>query len=243
MARSPSRGRTSGTPSSRRYCSSSGSAGAMTVAPAWAASCTAKLPTPPVAPTMSTVSPSDRSSATMAVTAVMAASGAAPAAATSMLARRRAIGDVGGDGDELGPAAVVRGRVGVQQEAEDLIPGRVVGDVGPDLLDDAGVVAAEGDGVLVVDAHLGEHARGDGVVDGVDGRRLDADEHLARAGGRGGHVVAQRGRRAGFVEGDGLHVVSFLVILGSSSCSASSTTGRWASASSATPWGRTRASS
>jgi hypothetical protein len=61
------------------------------VAPARAASWTAKLPTPPVAPTMSTVSPPARSTASMPLTAVMAASGAAPAVATSTLAGLRAI--------------------------------------------------------------------------------------------------------------------------------------------------------
>jgi hypothetical protein len=119
-------------------------------------------------------------------------------------------GSVGGNGDEFRPTAVASRGVRVHEEAEDLVARRVLGHVGADLLDDAGVVAAQGDGVLVLDAHLGEHAGRDGVVHGVDRGRPDAHEHLALAGGRGGQVVAQDGGRAGFVEGDGLHVGWFL---------------------------------
>jgi hypothetical protein len=36
----------------------------------------------------------------------------------------------------------VDGRIGVQEEAEDLVADGVTGDVGPNLLEDAGVVAA-----------------------------------------------------------------------------------------------------
>jgi hypothetical protein len=117
----------------------------------------------------------------------------------------------------LRPAAVAGGGVGVHQEAEDLMAGRVGGDVGADLLDDARVVASEGDGVLVLDAHVGEHARGDAVVDGVGGGRLHPDEHLAGAGRRRGDVVADGRRRAGFAERDGLHVRVLLAARGEGS--------------------------
>src|SRR5215211_1348521 len=80
---SASRGRISLTPSSFRYSSSSGRAGAITLAPALAASWTAKEPTPPFAPTIRTVSPSETPSASMAARAVIAASGAVPALAVS----------------------------------------------------------------------------------------------------------------------------------------------------------------
>lgn len=80
--------------------------------------------------------------------------------------------------------------VGVQEEAEDLVTGRVAGDARADLLDDAGVVATEGDGVLVLDAQLGEHPGGDAVVDGVGGGCLHPDQHLALTRRRGGQVVA-----------------------------------------------------
>jgi hypothetical protein len=117
-------------------------------------------------------------------------------------------GGVSGDGDELRPAAVADGGVGVQEKAEDLVAGRVVGNVVTDLLDDAGVVAAEGDGVLVLDAHAGEHAGGDAVVDGVGRGGLHPNEHLALTRRRGGQVVASGRRGAGLVERDGIHAVS-----------------------------------
>jgi hypothetical protein len=55
-----------------------------------------------------------------------------------------------GDGDQLGPGAVVHGRVGVQQEPVDLVAGAVAVDGGAGLLDHAGVVASEDDGVVVL---------------------------------------------------------------------------------------------
>jgi hypothetical protein len=63
-----------------------------------------------------------------------------------------------GDGDQLRPASVADGRIGVEEEPEDLVADGVAGDLGPDLLDHADVVAAEGDGVLVLDPHLFEHS-------------------------------------------------------------------------------------
>src|SRR5215210_8846013 len=80
---SASRGRISLTPRAFRYSSSSGRPGAITVAPALAASWTAKEPTPPFAPTIRTVSPSETPSASRALMAVIAASGAAPALVVS----------------------------------------------------------------------------------------------------------------------------------------------------------------
>ncbi|HET9738511.1 MAG TPA: hypothetical protein VFP78_10355 [Solirubrobacteraceae bacterium] len=94
----------------------------------------------------------------------------------------------------------------MQEEAEDLVTGRVAGDARADLLDDAGVVATEGDGVLVLDAQLGEHPGGDAVVDGVGGGGLHPDQHLALTRRRGGQVVAGGRWGAGLVERDGLHV-------------------------------------
>ena len=55
----------------------------MTVAPASAASWTAKLPTPPLAPTTRTASPSETPRASRALIAVIAAKPAAPALAVS----------------------------------------------------------------------------------------------------------------------------------------------------------------
>jgi hypothetical protein len=55
------------------------------------------------------------------------------------------------DGDQLGPASVMDGRVGVEEEAEDLVAHAVAGDLGAGLLDDAGVVASEDDGELVLE--------------------------------------------------------------------------------------------
>jgi hypothetical protein len=102
----------------------------------------------------------------------------------------------------------------VHQEAEDLVAGRVAGDACADLLDHARVVPAERDGVLVLDAHLGEHPGGDAVVDRVGGRGQNPHEHLARARSRGGKVVAGDRRRAGFLERDGLHVRALLQVGG-----------------------------
>ena len=175
------------------------------MAPARAASWTARLPTPPVAPTTSSTSPSERSSASTAVMAVMPASGAAPAIARSTPVGHGRDRELLGDGDQLGPGAVAHGRVGVQQEPEDLVAGLVAADGGAGLLDHAGVVAAEDDGVLVLDAHLGEQPGGDRVVDRVDRGGVHAHEHLVVGRGRRGEVLAQGGVGFGAVEGDGAH--------------------------------------
>ncbi len=87
-----------------------------------------------------------------------------------------------GDGDELCPASFADGRVRVEQEAEDVVAHLVVPHVVSDLLDDTGVVTAEDDREVVVDAHLLEHSGGDPVVDWVDGGRVDAHEDLVGRG-------------------------------------------------------------
>jgi hypothetical protein len=56
----------------------------------------------------------------------------------------------------------------VQQEAEYVVAGLVLADGLADVLNHAGVVAAEDDGVLVLEADAGEHPGGDRVVKGVD---------------------------------------------------------------------------
>jgi hypothetical protein len=107
-------------------------------------------------------------------------------------------------GDELGPRAVMDGRVGVRHEAEHLITDGIPGHLGADALHDAGVVAPQRDRKCVLD-HAAEHPRGDRVVDRVGRRGVDPDEHLARAGGRGRKIVAHRRRRSECVDGDGPH--------------------------------------
>ena len=97
-----------------RYSSSSGSPGAITVAPACAASWTAKLPTPPLAPTISTRSPGCGSIASTHASAVTPASGAAPAVARSTPCGALRDRLLRADGDQLGPRAVVHGRVRVR---------------------------------------------------------------------------------------------------------------------------------
>jgi hypothetical protein len=127
--------------------------------------------------------------------------------------RRRQVDAVGhgrdrgllGDGDQLGPGAVARGRVGVRQEAEDLVAGLEARHGVADLLDHAGVVAAEGDRVLVLDAHLGEHPGGDRVVDRVGGGGVHAHEHVVGGRGRGGQVRAEGRSGLGAIDGDGAH--------------------------------------
>ena len=78
---------------------------------------------------------------------------------------------------------------GQQDVAEDLVADGDVVDAGADGLHDAGGVAAEHEGVLVRQAHLGEHAGGDGVVDGVEAGGLDPDDHGAFRSVRGGDLA------------------------------------------------------
>lgn len=70
------------------------------------------------------------------------------------------------DGDQLGPAPVAHGGVGVEEEAEDFVADLVAADVGAELLDDAGEIAAEDDRELVR-GHLLQSAGGDEDVDGL----------------------------------------------------------------------------
>jgi hypothetical protein len=99
-----------------------------------------------------------------------------------------------GNDDQLGPAAVVDGRVGMRQEPVDLVAFGVVPHAGADLLDAASVVAAEHDGELVVD-HALEHPGCDGAVGAVDRGGAHAHEHfvVGRRGCR--EVLAQAGGR------------------------------------------------
>jgi hypothetical protein len=105
-----------------------------------------------------------------------------------------AVGDACGRGhrDQLGPAAVAHGRIGVPEEPEDGVARGHAADARSGLLDHAGVVPAERDRELVLD-HAVEHPGRDRIVDGVDRRRLHAHEHLGVARRGLGHVVAQDG--------------------------------------------------
>jgi len=78
----------------------------------------------------------------------------------------------------------------VQQEPEDPVAGLEVADRGAGVLDDAGVVAAEDDGVLVLHAHLGQQAGGDRVVDRVDRGGVHPHEQLVVARSGVGQVLA-----------------------------------------------------
>jgi hypothetical protein len=107
---------------------------------------------------------------------------------------------------EFGPGAVVGGRVGVQQEAEDLIAGREAGHFGAGVLDGACVVAPERDGVLVLDAHTGKQAGRDRAVDRIDRGGVYAHEHLVGGGSGFRQILARAGLGVGLVERDGSHV-------------------------------------
>ena len=96
------------------------------------------------------------------------------------------------DGDQLRPAPVVHRGIGMEEEAEDLVSDSVAADAGADLLDDAGEVAAQGDGELVF-GHLLQCTRRDEHVDGVDGGGVHAYEQLVVAGVGLWDVVSQGG--------------------------------------------------
>src|SRR3954469_16176252 len=117
----------------------------MIVAPARAASWTAKLPTPPAAPTIRIVSPFESASASTAASAAMPASGATPATARSSEAGFGATCISAGECNQLGPASFVDGGICVQEEAEDLVAHRITLDVRADCFDGARVVTAEDD--------------------------------------------------------------------------------------------------
>ena len=61
----------------------------------------------------------------------------------------------------------MRSGIGVQEKPEHLVADGVAADFAADLLDDTGIVTAEDDGELVLDAHLLEHPGGDRAVYGV----------------------------------------------------------------------------
>ena len=93
-------------------------------------------------------------------------------------------------------------------EAVDLVTGCVAADVATHVLDRPGEVPPEDDGELVL-GHLPEDAGGDRRVDGVDGRRVHADEQLVVRGVRLGEFVAQPRHRVEAVECEGAHLSSF----------------------------------
>ena len=140
---------------------SSPSAGAITWAPARAASWTKWSRRPPAAPITSTVPPARSVRASCAASAASAASGAAPARhADSGRLRRRA---VPWDADQLGPRSVVDGRICQGDEAEDLVAGAVAASARADTFDGTGEVSPSVTGNSL--QHLPHHARGDRGVD------------------------------------------------------------------------------
>jgi hypothetical protein len=99
----------------------------------------------------------------------------------------------------------VDGRVGVQEEAEHLVADGVAGDLGPDLLDDAGVVAAADGGKLVLEPICVSIPAAIPLSAGLTEGGVHAHEHLLRRGCGRRQVVAQSGRRVERVEGDCFH--------------------------------------
>jgi hypothetical protein len=90
------------------------------------------------------------------------------------------------------PAAVSSALAGLREEPVDFVAFGVAPHVGARLLYDAGIVAAEYDGELVVD-HAAQHPGRDGTVGAVDRGGAHAHEHLVvgRCGCR--EVLAQAG--------------------------------------------------
>src|SRR4051794_31428690 len=93
----------------------------------------------------------------------------------------------------------------MHHEAEDLVAGAVAANGTASLLDDARVVAPEDHGVVVLEAHAGEHSGGDRVVDRIDRGGVHAHEDLVVGRGGDGQVLAELGRGIGLVNGDGSH--------------------------------------
>jgi hypothetical protein len=176
----------------------------MTVAPACAASWTAKLPTPPGRAYYQDGFAVGQRKGVGGGHGGDAGQGRGAGGRQVVPLWHVGDGVVPGHGDQLGPAAVALGRVGVRDEAVDLVAHGVADHVRPHLLDDTGVVSPDDDRELMLD-HAAQHARGDGVVDGIGRRGLHAHEHLVGCNRRSGKVVAQCRRRAEGVEGEGLH--------------------------------------
>src|SRR5207244_9960018 len=82
------------------------------------------------------------------------------------VARPRGDEVVLGNGDQLGPAAVVDARIGRGEKAENFVAGVVAADAVAHALDDAGEVAPERDGEVVL-GHLLQDAGGDRGGGGV----------------------------------------------------------------------------
>ena len=192
-------------PSSRRYCSSSASAGAITVAPA----CDRELHGE--AADAAGGADDEDDLARLEVERVDGRHRRDPGQGCGAGFREPDAGGLVrdrhllGHDDELGPGAVADGRVGVQDEPEDLVARGEAGHPAADLLDHARVVAAEHDRELVFE-HALQHAAGDRGVDGIDRRGVHAHEHLVLGGDRRGQVVAQGGRRVEAGEDEGSHL-------------------------------------
>jgi hypothetical protein len=105
-------------------------------------------------------------------------------------------------------APSVHDRVGVQDESVHVVARPVLAYGGAGLLHDACVVAAEGDGVLVFEAHTGEDPAGDRVVGGVGRGSVHAHDDLVVRRGGLGQIRAQSGRRSLASNGDGSHAGS-----------------------------------
>jgi hypothetical protein len=109
--------------------------------------------------------------------------------------------EVLGQGDQLRPTPVVHGRVGMEDEPEDLVTDSVAARARPDAFDDAGEIAAEDDRELVLH-HLLQEAGRDHHVGAVYGGGVHAHEHAVVGELRLGQVVAERRLRLEALEGE-----------------------------------------
>lgn len=171
---------------------------AITCAPAWAASCTAWLPTPPVAPTTRTLWPGSSSAAS---TAACAAAPASPSAGgldeVDRLGKAREA-DRGRHGHVLTEGAVAEVRL--CDDAEHAVAGPVAVDVGAYCVDHPREVLADDHGEAVLH-HVLQVAAGDRQVEAVDGGGVDAHAYLP-VGGLGDVEVHEFG--CGFKVGEGV---------------------------------------
>jgi hypothetical protein len=141
----------------------------------------------------------------MAVIAVMPATGAAPAMARSTPSGAGAMESSSVTVISSAQAPSVHDRVGVQDESVHVVARPVLAYGGAGLLHDACVVAAEGDGVLVLEAHAGEDAAGDRVVGGIGRGGVHAHDDLVVRRGGLGQALTQGGRRSLAINSDGSH--------------------------------------